>query len=139
MAHKLLVVIYHVLKTKKPFVDLGADYFDKLETSHIQRRAVDRLEQGYQVTLTPVRLLHEQDTWDFHRKILVEQLWLTNYYFTPSCCMGQMMLNIAFRETYGGRGSVTTSAHWRWTRGYVENVAFAIASAVTDMRASIYA
>ena len=57
VAHKLLVVIYHVLKTKKPFVDLGADYFDKLETSHIQRRAVNRLEQlGYQVTLTPVQV-----------------------------------------------------------------------------------
>ncbi len=56
VAHKLLVIIYHVLKTKKPFVDLGADYFDKLETSHIQRRAVNRLEQlGYQVTLTPVQ------------------------------------------------------------------------------------
>jgi len=57
VAHKLLVIIYHVLKTKKPFVDLGADYFDKLETSRIQRRAVNRLEQlGYQVTLTPVQV-----------------------------------------------------------------------------------
>lgn len=41
---------------EKRHVDLGADYFDKLETSHIQRRAVNRLEQlGYQVTLTPVQ------------------------------------------------------------------------------------
>ena len=57
VAHKLLVIIYHVLKTKTPFVDLGGEYFDNLETTHIQRRAVNRLEQlGYHVTLTPVQV-----------------------------------------------------------------------------------
>jgi transposase len=53
VAHKLLVIIYHVLKTKKPYTELGADYFDKLDTARIQKRAVQRLEQlGYEVTLT---------------------------------------------------------------------------------------
>jgi transposase len=57
VAHKLLIIIYHVLKTKKPYADLGVDYFDKLATAQIQRRAIRRLEQlGYQVTLTPLQL-----------------------------------------------------------------------------------
>ncbi len=54
LAHKLLVNIYHVLRTKKPAIELGADSFDKLDASRIERRAVHRLEQlGYTVTLTP--------------------------------------------------------------------------------------
>lgn len=54
VAHKLLIIIYHVLKTKTPYQELGEDYFDQLERTHIERRAVRRLEQlGYQVTLTP--------------------------------------------------------------------------------------
>ncbi len=54
LAHKLLVIIYHILRTKKPYTELGADYFDKLDATRIERRAVQRLEQlGYTVTLTP--------------------------------------------------------------------------------------
>jgi transposase len=54
VAHKLLVIIYHVLKTKTPYTDLGEAYFDQLERAQIERRSVRRLEQlGYEVTLTP--------------------------------------------------------------------------------------
>ncbi len=42
LAHKLLVNIYHVLRTKKPAIELGADSFDKLDASRIERRAVHR-------------------------------------------------------------------------------------------------
>src|SRR5215217_4752914 len=28
VAHSLLVIIYHMLRDKRPFTDLGADYFD---------------------------------------------------------------------------------------------------------------
>jgi transposase len=36
------------------YTDLGADYFDKLDSSRIQRHHVRRLEQlGYTVKLTP--------------------------------------------------------------------------------------
>ncbi len=53
VAHKLLIIIYHVLSTKKPYEELGADYFDQLDKARIERRAVQRLEQlGYIVTLT---------------------------------------------------------------------------------------
>jgi transposase len=54
LEHKLLIIIYHVLCTKKPYSDLGADYFDQLEKAHLQRHHIRRLEQlGYTVTLTP--------------------------------------------------------------------------------------
>jgi len=54
LAHKVLVILYHVLREKKPYSDLGADYFDTLDTSRIQRHHVRRLEQlGYTVMLTP--------------------------------------------------------------------------------------
>jgi hypothetical protein len=57
VAHKLLVIIYHVLKTKKPYTELGEDYFDQLEKTQIERRSVRRLEQlGYEVTLTPKQI-----------------------------------------------------------------------------------
>ena len=55
VAHSLLVVIYHVLKTGKPYIELGVDYFDQLDATHIERHHVRRLEQlGYNVTLSPL-------------------------------------------------------------------------------------
>jgi transposase len=54
LMHKVLVSIYHVLRTKKPYADLGPDYFDQLEAARIERHHVRRLEQlGYTVTLSP--------------------------------------------------------------------------------------
>ncbi|GAC1407544.1 MAG: IS110 family transposase [Ktedonobacteraceae bacterium] len=54
VSHSVLVIIYHVLQSKTPYTDLGADYFDKLDAARIERQHVRRLEQlGYQVTLTP--------------------------------------------------------------------------------------
>jgi transposase len=52
--HQVLVIIYHLLRTKKPYADLGPDYFDQLEAARVERHHVRRLEQlGYTVTLTP--------------------------------------------------------------------------------------
>jgi transposase len=57
VAHKLLIIIYQVLKTKKPYTDLGEDYFEQIDSARIQRRAIQRLEQlGYDVTLTPKQM-----------------------------------------------------------------------------------
>lgn len=54
VAHSVLVVIYHVLRTGRPYTELGPDYFDQLDTARIERHHVRRLEQlGYTVTLTP--------------------------------------------------------------------------------------
>lgn len=54
IAHTVLVIIYYVLRDKKPYTDLGADYFDQLDRTRVQLHHVRRLEQlGYEVTLTP--------------------------------------------------------------------------------------
>src|SRR5437763_3625576 len=54
LAHKVLVIIYHILRTKKPYSDLGADYFTQRDQGRIQRHHIHRLEQlGYTVTLSP--------------------------------------------------------------------------------------
>lgn len=54
--HALLVIIYHVLKERVPYRELGGDYYDKLNPRVKERRAkrwVKELErQGYQV-ITP--------------------------------------------------------------------------------------
>jgi len=55
VAHSLLVVIYHVLQSGKPYAELGADYFNNLDAARIERHHVRRLEQlGYTVSLTPL-------------------------------------------------------------------------------------
>jgi transposase len=54
LAHSVVVIIYHVLRTKQPYTDLGADYFDQLNTERLQQHHIRRLEQlGFSVTLTP--------------------------------------------------------------------------------------
>lgn len=54
VAHSLLVCIYYVIRDQKVYQDLGADYFDKLDTARIERHHIRRLEQlGYVVTLAP--------------------------------------------------------------------------------------
>ena len=53
LAHSILTVAYHVLKTTKPFCDLGADYFERLHRDRIRRYHAKRLEHlGYKVKLT---------------------------------------------------------------------------------------
>ncbi len=55
VAHSLLIVIYHVLRNGKPYNELGADYFNNVDTERLQRHHVRRLEQlGYKVSLAPV-------------------------------------------------------------------------------------
>jgi hypothetical protein len=57
VSHSVLVILYHVLREKKPYEDLGADYFATLDTSGQERHHVRQLEQlGYQVTLAPITI-----------------------------------------------------------------------------------
>ena len=52
LAHTLLVIIYHVLRTGDSYRDLGADYFDRRNQKATVRRAVARIERlGYRVTV----------------------------------------------------------------------------------------
>ena len=54
VGHTLLVVIFHLLKGKATYQELGADYFDRLDQDRVTRGLVRRLEQlGLRVTLEP--------------------------------------------------------------------------------------
>jgi transposase len=54
LAHTMLVIIYHVLKKRIPYRELGADYLDRLQTDKLTRYLVRRLEHmGHHVTLVP--------------------------------------------------------------------------------------
>ena len=53
VCHSLLVIIYHMLRTRSAYYDLGPDYFESLENERLQRHYVRRLEQlGFAVTLS---------------------------------------------------------------------------------------
>jgi len=53
VAHSVLVVAYHMLKNKRHYQELGADFFDTLNKEQVKRRLVQRLGKlGFQVTLT---------------------------------------------------------------------------------------
>ena len=55
VAHALLVIIWHVLATGKPYDELGADYFtSRLDPERETRRLIAKLEAlGHPVTLQP--------------------------------------------------------------------------------------
>jgi transposase len=54
VAHALLVIVYHILKTNTPYKDLGPDYFDRLDPDRLTKQLVKRLESlGHKVTLNP--------------------------------------------------------------------------------------
>jgi transposase len=54
VAHSLLVIIYHMLRDKQPYRDLGATFFETREKERVVKGALRRLEGlGYTVTLQP--------------------------------------------------------------------------------------
>ncbi len=54
LAHRVLRIIYHLLRDGTEYQDLGVDHFDQLDKTRIERHHVRRLEQlGYTVTLRP--------------------------------------------------------------------------------------
>lgn len=55
VAHKILVIVYQLLKTDQLYRDLGGDYFDRLNPTRTIRRLMARFERiGFRVTLTPL-------------------------------------------------------------------------------------
>ncbi len=55
VAHSLLVAIYHMLRNKQPYADLGPDYFDTRDAARQERHHVKRLNAlGFSVTLSPL-------------------------------------------------------------------------------------
>jgi transposase len=55
VAHKLAIIIWHVLATGKPYTDLGADYLDRrVDPAKETRRLIARLQAlGHTVTIEP--------------------------------------------------------------------------------------
>lgn len=52
VAHSVLVIIYHLLRKEQDYQELGADYFERLDSTRQREAAVRRLEAlGYRVTL----------------------------------------------------------------------------------------
>ena len=52
IAHTILVLVYHMLKTKQPYREWGADYLDRLNADHLKRVLLKRLERlGLHVTV----------------------------------------------------------------------------------------
>lgn len=55
VAHRLLVIIYHMIKDQASYRELGADHFNKLNAAYVQRHHVKRLENlGFKVILQPL-------------------------------------------------------------------------------------
>ena len=54
LGHTLLTIIYYVLKRGTEYVELGADFLDRLDPERATRQLIKRLEQlGYKVNLEP--------------------------------------------------------------------------------------
>ena len=55
VAHCVLVIIYHILRERRPYADPGAGYLEKLDAQCLEQLHVHRLNAlGYSVTLTPL-------------------------------------------------------------------------------------
>lgn len=56
LGHTLLVIVYHIIRYRVAYHDLGPDYFLHLEPDRQRRYLVKRLQQlGYEVQLTPTK------------------------------------------------------------------------------------
>jgi transposase len=54
LGHTLLVIIYHLLKNRTTYQELGGDFLERLEPDRLTRQLVKRLEKlGHNVTLQP--------------------------------------------------------------------------------------
>lgn len=54
VGHSILVIVYHVLKERKSYEDLGGDYFDRQTTEAQKARLIRKLEaMGMKVTVEP--------------------------------------------------------------------------------------
>jgi len=55
VAHTILVIVYHMLRTAAPYHDLGPNFFDQLDPQRLTRYLVKRLEAlGNKVTVEPL-------------------------------------------------------------------------------------
>jgi len=54
VAHSILVIAYHIIQGRKPYQDLGSNYFDERQKVSTANRLTRRLEKlGYRIVITP--------------------------------------------------------------------------------------
>jgi transposase len=52
LEHTILVMVYHIVKKRVPYYELGADYFDKRNSEVTAKRLIKRLEKlGYHISI----------------------------------------------------------------------------------------
>ena len=52
VSHSILISVYHMLKNKQPYRELGAEFLDRRNAENIKRYLLKRLERlGLQVTV----------------------------------------------------------------------------------------
>ena len=57
LGHTLLVIMYHLLRKRTTYQELGGDFLERLEPDRLTRQLVQRLEKlGHDVTLRPKRM-----------------------------------------------------------------------------------
>jgi hypothetical protein len=55
VAHSLIIIGYYLQKNQRNYVDLGGDYFDRIDSDGLKRYLIRRLEKlGHKVTLVPI-------------------------------------------------------------------------------------
>jgi len=55
VGHTILVMAYHILKKREPYIELGADYFDRRKKDKVVKNTLKRLESlGFKVTLEAI-------------------------------------------------------------------------------------
>lgn len=55
VGHSILVIVYHILKDRQPYADLGPNYYDQRKESYIIKNSIKRIEAlGYKVNLEEV-------------------------------------------------------------------------------------
>lgn len=56
-AHTCLVIIYHIIKNRMKYKELGPDHFNKMDKEKVKKNIIKRLEKlGYKVTVEPIEL-----------------------------------------------------------------------------------
>jgi transposase len=54
VAHTMLTIVYHMLKTSRSYKDLGGTYFEQINKHQLQRYFLKRLQRlGLKVTVAP--------------------------------------------------------------------------------------
>ena len=50
VAHKILIIVYHILETNQPYIELGADYLAKRKAVSQEDIMIKRLQRlGYSI------------------------------------------------------------------------------------------